>query len=192
MSSPLRASAIRATVGGLLALAAAAVLVFLLPDASGKRSRQARAAREAAQERDRQAQELAALQELSDRIKEARSRMETVLSGLPQEGTGTLTWALSRTLHDLAAKHGVRLQTVKYGQPSREGTKGTDLEALDVEFAVVGLYPSLKPFMLDLEASPLPFGLNAAKLEETPEGARLTVGLRAFRRTGKVVSGEEA
>ncbi len=192
MSSPLRASALRAAAGGVLLVAAASVLVFLLPDASGKRSRQARAAREAAEERDRQAQELAALQDLSDRIKVARSRMDTVLAGLPQEGTGTLTWALSRTLHDLAAKHGVRLQAVKYGQPSREGTKGTDLEALDVEFTVVGLYPALKPFMLDLESSPLPFGLGSAKLEETPEGARLIVGLRAFRRTGKTVSEEEA
>jgi len=192
MSSPLRSSALRASAGGILLLAAAAILLFLLPDASGKRSRQERAARQAAEERDHQARELAALQQLSDRIREARTRMDTVLAGLPQEGTGTLTWALSRTLHDLAAKHGVRLQAVKYGQPSREGTKGTDLEALDVEFAVVGLYPSLKPFMLDLEASPLPFGLNSAKLEETPEGARLTVGLRAFRRTGKILAEEAA
>lgn len=192
MSSPLRISALRAIIGGVLIASSAAILLFLLPDASGKRNRQERAAREAAEERDRQARELDALQDLSTRIKEARARMDTVLAGLPQEGSGTLTWALSRTLHDLAAKHGVRLQAVKYGQPSREGTKGTDLEALDVEFAVVGLYPSLKPFMLDLEASPLPFGLSSAKLEETPEGARLTVSLRAFRRTGKALAEEEA
>lgn len=190
MSSPLRTSALRAIVGAALMVAAAAIFLFVLPSASEQRNRQAQAARRAAEERDRQASELKALQTLADQLREARSRMETALASLPQEGSGTLTWELSRTLHDLAALHGVRLQNVKYGQASREGTKGTDLEALDVEFVALGLYPALKPFMLDLEKSPLPFGLSTAKLEETPEGARLTVSLRAFRRTGRVTTEE--
>lgn len=190
MSSPLRSSVLRAAAGGAMILGATIILVFLLPSASDKRNRQARAARQAAEERDRQARELEALQTLSERLREARSRMETALAGLPSEGGGSLTWDLSRTLHDLAALHGIRLQNVKYGQASREGTKGTDLEALDVEFVALGLYPALKPFMLDLEKSPIPFGLSTAKLEETPEGARLTVSLRLFRRTGKVIAEE--
>lgn len=177
----LRTSTLRAAGGAILLLAGIAVFAFLLPDASEKRDRQARAQQLAAEERDRQAKELVALQSLSDRLRLGRARMDDVLKGLPTEGAGALTWTLSRTVHDLAATHGVRIQNVKYGQPTREGIKGTDLEALDVEFTAIGLYQSLKPFMLAMEGSGLPFGLAHAKLEESPEGGRLTIALRAFR-----------
>jgi hypothetical protein len=89
---------------------------------------------------------------------------------------------MSRTLHSLALKHGVRLQSVKYGLPNRENAKGTDLESIDVEFTVLGVYSSIKPFMLALEGAGQGFAVGGARLEESPEGARLNVTLRAFRR----------
>lgn len=113
----------------------------------------------------------------------------------PPPGVGELQWLLSRKLYDLAQKHGVRIISVKYGLPNRESTKGTDLEALDVEFASLGVFSSLKPFMLALEGSDLPFAVVTAKLEESPEGARLSAVLRAFRKSSTPASsrtGEDA
>jgi hypothetical protein len=107
---------------------------------------------------------------------------------MPDRSAGRLQWELSRRLFDLAQKYGVRLQSLKYGTPTREGVKGTDLEILDVEFTASGIYQNLKPFMLGLEdirENPLPFAIAGAKLEESPEGARLSVTLRAFRRSAK-------
>ena len=85
-------------------------------------------------------------------------------------------------LHNLTTKAGVQLQSVKYGQPSKEESKGTGLEAMQVEFTVTGLYPNIKAFMRALEGSGLPFAVEDARLEESPEGARLTGTLRAFRK----------
>jgi hypothetical protein len=73
---------------------------------------------------------------------------------------------------------------VKYGQASREGTKGSGLESIEVEFVAVGLYANHKAFMLDLEGSGLPFAVRDGRLEESPEGARLDIVLRAFRKAG--------
>ena len=95
-----------------------------------------------------------------------------------------LQWELSQILFEKAKENGVRLQTVKYGLPSREGAKGTDLESIDVEFTVLGIYQAMKPFMLAIEGSGLPFAVGSARLEESPEGARLSVSLRAFRHSG--------
>jgi hypothetical protein len=73
---------------------------------------------------------------------------------------------------------------VKYGLPSREGARGTDLEAVEVEFVALGVYASHKAFMHDLEGSGLPFAVRDGRLEESPEGARLNIVLRAFRKAG--------
>ena len=70
---------------------------------------------------------------------------------------------------------------VKYGPPTREASKGSQLESVDVEFNLTGIYLNLKSFMLGLEGSKLPFAVVAAKMEESPEGAHLTITLRAFR-----------
>ena len=105
---------------------------------------------------------------------------------------GELQWNLSKTLHELARKHGLRLLTVKYGLPSREGTRGSDLEAVDVEFVTVGVYANHKAFMLELEGSGLPFAVRDGRLEESPEGARLDIILRAFRKAGGPEREEEA
>jgi hypothetical protein len=191
----LRASTIRLIVGLSLFLAALAVAVFLLPDASQKRVQQEKAYREARLQLENQEAQLDKLKARAENLRLSRERMEDVLAHMPQENEGQLKWKLSRALYDLGAKHGIRIQTVKYGAPSREGAKGTDLEALDVEFVASGVYQSLKAFMHALEGSQLPFGLAAAKLEESPEGARLTVSVRAFRRTGLVkaeAAGEES
>ena len=52
-----------------------------------------------------------------------------------------------------------------------------------MEFNATGVYMNLKSFMLALEGSKLPFAVVGAKLEESPEGAHLTITLRAFRQT---------
>jgi hypothetical protein len=96
---------------------------------------------------------------------------------------GKLHWKLSQTLFELTKKHQVRLISVKYGPPTREGSKGSALESVDVEFNATGVYMNLKSFMLALEGSKLPFAVVAAKLEESPEGAHLTITLRAFRQS---------
>jgi len=195
MNRSLRASSVR-FIGGLVLLSAAlGVALFMLPDASQKRVQQEKAFREAHTQLKAQEAELEKLKARAENIQVSRERMEEVLSRMPQENEGQLKWKLSRTLYDLAAKHGIRVQAVKYGAPSREGAKGTDLEAIDVEFVASGVYQSLKAFMLAFEDSHLPFGLASGKLEESPEGARLTVSVRAFRRTGLVkadASGEES
>lgn len=195
MNRTLRASTIRLAGGGVMFFAALAIAVFVLPDASQKRVQQQKAFKDAKAHLERQEAELGKLRARAENLQASRERMEEVLSGMPQENEGQLKWKLSRALYGLSAKHGVRIQGVKYGTPTREGAKGTDLEALDVEFVASGIYQSLKAFMHALEGSKLPFGLTNGKLEESPEGARLTITLRAFRRTGLVkgdASGEEA
>ncbi len=195
MNRGLRASSFRLGGGLLLAAGALAVTFLVLPDASQKRLQQEKAFREARAQLQTQEAELGKLKARAENLRLGRERMEEVLAHMPQENEGQLKWKLSRALYDLGTKHGVRIQTVKYGAPSREGAKGTDLEALDVEFVASGVYQSLKAFMHAFEASQLPFGLASARLEETPEGARLTVSVRAFRRTGLVkgeASGEES
>lgn len=182
MSASLRASRIRLAVGGLALALALAVTVFLLPDASQQLGQKQRARQEAEQARNRQAQQLADLQQLSDRIRRGRETLANLEAHLPKGSTGELQWNLSKTLHALADKHGLRLQTVKYGQASREGTKGSGLESIEVEFVAVGLYANHKAFMLDLEGSGLPFAVRDGRLEESPEGARLDIVLRAFRK----------
>lgn len=184
MNRTLRPSTFR-LVGGLALLAAALVVaIVLLPDASQKRIQQGKASRDAKTQLDAQEAELGKLKTRADNLRISRERMEEILAGMPQENEGQLKWKLSQALYDFSAANGTRIQAVKYGTPTREGAKGTDLEALDVEFVASGVYTNLKAFMLALESSKLPFGLANGKLEEAPEGARLTITLRAFRRTG--------
>jgi len=195
MNRTLRASTIRLGGGVVMLVAAIVIALFMLPDASQKRVQQQKAFKDAKAQLERQEVELGKLKSRAENLQASRERMEEVLSGMPQENEGQLKWKLSRALYDLSSKHGVRIQSVKYGTPTREGAKGTDLEALDVEFVASGVYQNLKTFMHSLEGSKLPFGLANGKLEETPEGARMTITLRAFRRTGLVkgdASGEEA
>ena len=192
MSASLRASRIRLAVGGLGLVLGLAVAIFLLPDASQQLSQKRRARQEAEQARNRQAQQLADLQQLSDRIRRGRETLANLEAHLPKGSTGELQWDLSKTLHALADKHGLRLQSVKYGQASREGTKGSGLESIEVEFVAVGLYANHKAFMLDLEGSGLPFAVRDGRLEESPEGARLDIVLRAFRKAGAPEREEES
>ena len=184
MSASLRASRIRLAAGGLGLALGLAVTVFVLPDASQQLTQKRRAKREAEQARNKQAQQLADLQQLSERIRRGRETLAGLEAHLPKGSTGELQWDLSKTLHKLADKNGLRLQTVKYGQASREGTKGSGLESIEVEFVAVGLYANHKAFMLDLEGSGLPFAVRDGRLEESPEGARLDIVLRAFRKAG--------
>ncbi len=182
--STLRTSSLRATSGGVLALAALGVVLFVLPGTSEDLEARRKAALQAKATLVHQMQELSERQDLVDHITESQKHLENLEKKMPAGNVGDLQWALSKTLYDLAKEHGVRLQNVKYGLPSRDGAKGTDLESIDVEFTVLGVYPSMKPFMLALEGSGLPFAVGSARLEESPEGARLSVSLRAFRHAG--------
>ncbi|HEY3270687.1 MAG TPA: hypothetical protein VGJ89_05675 [Geothrix sp.] len=192
MSSPLGASRLRLALGALGLALGLGVAVFLLPDASQQLAQKLKAKREAELNRNQQVQQLQDLQQLADRIRRGRDTLENLEARLPRGSAGELQWSLSKTLHELAKKHGLRLQTVKYGLPSREGTRGSDLEAVDVEFVAVGVYANHKAFMLELEGSGLPFAVRDGRLEESPEGARLDIVLRAFRKAGGPDREEEA
>ena len=183
MSTSLRASKFRLIGGAVLALAGLAVALFLLPDASQKQVQTEKALKDASSSYDRQVKELKSAQAESDRIKADRQSLDELMQNMPVEGVGKLHWKLSQKLFELTKKHAVRLIAVKYGPPTREGSKGSLLESVDVEFNATGMYMNLKSFMLDLEGSKLPFAVVAAKLEEVPEGAHLTITLRAFRQT---------
>jgi len=181
MITPLRSSTLRAAAGGVLALLGLGVFLLVLPNASERRRHSEKAAGDAIRDLDRQKTELGAYQAEADRLRTDRKALDDLLRNMPAESVGKLHWRLSQKLFELATKHGVRLVSVKYGAPSREGAKGSLLEALDVEFTVTGVFQNLKPFMLALEGSKLPFAVVNAKLDESPEGAHLTVVLRAFR-----------
>jgi len=183
MSPTLRASNLRLIGGGVLALAGIAIAIFLLPDASKKQLQTEKALKDASSSFDRQVKELRTVQAESDRIKADRQSLDALMQNMPVEGVGKLHWKLSQKLFELSRKHEVRLIAAKYGPPAREGSKGSLLESVDVEFNATGIYKNLKSFMLALEGSKLPFAVVGAKLEESPEGAHLTITLRAFRQT---------
>jgi hypothetical protein len=188
MNGPLHASKVRLIAGCCLLLLAGLVLVFVLPDASQQKAQKHKASGEAKTALVAQQERLAVLEEEDQRLADSRKRIEGLLGSMPDQSAGKLQWEVSRRLYDLSQKHGIRLHALKYGTPTREGAKGTDLEILDVEFTASGIYQNLKPFMLGLEDTrehPLPFAVSAAKLEESPEGARLSVTLRAFRRAAR-------
>jgi len=195
MAATLRQSQVRLYVGlGLLALTLG-VAIFVLPNASDELRQKTRLSNDARAALERQKEELVQFRHLSEQVKSGQAAIETLEKGMPKGSVGELQWAMSRTLHDLATKHGVRLQSVKYGMANREGSKGTDLESIDVEFTALGVYSSLKPFMLALESTGQGFAVGAARLEESPEGARLGVTLRAFRQgesTARRGTGEES
>lgn len=182
MNSPLRISRLRAVIGSLGLLLGFGVMFFLLPDASQQLAQKLKAKGEAQQKRNQQMQRLQELQDLQERLRKGQETLTNLEAKLPKGSAGALQWSLSKTLHALAQKHGLHLQTVKYGLPSREGSRGTDLESIEVEFTALGVYASHKAFMLDLEGSGLPFAVRDGRLEESPEGARLTLVLRAFRK----------
>jgi len=164
-----------------LACLGLAVLLLALPNASSRQAHSEKAAAEANRSYQARKAELGQYEELADRLRKDRQSLEDLLHNMPAESVGQLHWKLSKKLYELAQKHAVRLVGVKYGAPSREGAKGSLLEALDVEFTVTGVFLNLKPFMLALEGSKLPFAVVSAKLDESPDGAHLTVVLRAFR-----------
>jgi len=184
MSAPLRTSAIRAWVGLCLAVAAALLALFVLPDANQELARRREASNRASRDLQQRKESLKGLNGLAERLKASEQKLADLEAKMPQKGTGQLQWDLSRTLHDLSTEHGIRLLSVKYNPPNRDAAKGTDLESIDVEFNALGVYQSLKGFMLALEGSGLPFAVGAVKLDESPEGARLSVVLRAFRKAG--------
>jgi hypothetical protein len=183
MTATLRASKFRLIGGVVLALAGLSIAVFLLPDASQKRRKTEQALKDANAAFGRQVSDFNAIKAEAERLEADRKAMDELMKNMPSEGIGKLQWTLSQKLYELAKKHGIRLVTVKYGASARDNAKGAALESVDVEFSANGLYQNLKPFMLALETSKLPFAVVAAKLEESPEGAHLSVTLRAFRQT---------
>ncbi len=184
MSSPLRTSRLRLILGSLATAVGLGVALFLLPDASQQLNQKLKSKREAESNRNQQLRQLQELQLLADRLHRGQNTLANLEARLPKGSAGQLQWDLSKTLHALAKKNGLRLQSVKYGLPSREGARGTDLEAIEVEFVALGIYANHKAFMLDLEGSGLPFAVRDGRLEESPEGARLNIVLRAFRKAG--------
>lgn len=180
IASP-RSSMIRIAAGAGMAVAGLAVLLLVLPSASEQRTHSQKGAEEAEKELRTQKATLQRYQAEAERIRTDRKVMDELMGAMSSEPVAMLHWRLSQKLFDLSQKHGVRLVSVKYGGATREGAKGSTLEAVDVEFTVTGVFSNLKPFMLALEGSKLPFAVVSAKLDESPEGAHLTAVLRAFR-----------
>lgn len=182
-SSSMKSSASRLWLGiGLTALAVL-VAIFLLPDASGKAAKERRSAQEAQVALERQLHELSEYQNMLDRIHEGRQRIAELEEHMPKGSVGNLQFSLRNTLFKLASESNVRIPNIKYSVPNKDGSKNTGIETLDVEFTAVGVYQNLKAFMLALESSDQPFGASTVKLDESPEGGRLSVVLRAFRQT---------
>jgi hypothetical protein len=182
MNSSLRSSTIWAAAGGVLVLLSIILALVLLPDAHRTRSQKQRAAQEAERTLDAQKVALKTYTDLAQNIQLGREQLDEVEASLPKGSVGGLQWDLSRVLYQEAQKAGIRLVTIKFGLPSREGAKGTELESLEVEFTALGLYQAHKKFMLALERANLPFAVSSARIEESPEGSRLGVTLRTFRR----------
>jgi len=132
---------------------------------------------------DKQLQELSGHQEMLDRINVGRQRIMELEEHMPKGNVGDLQFSLRNTLFKLATESNVRLPNIKYGVPNKDGSKSTGIETLDVEFTAIGVYRNLKAFMHALEGSGQPFGASSVKLDESPEGGRLSVTLRAFRQT---------
>jgi hypothetical protein len=191
MNSPLRTSTIRVIVGSSLLFLALLAVLILLPGATLERTQKQKAAGEAQRALQQRENALTQLQTQVDGIDHSRAVMDRLLGDMSSDSISTLHGRIHTRLVELAQETSVKIQAVKYGAPSREGAKGTNLEALDVEFLAVGVYQNLKPFMQKLETSKLPFAVVGAKLEESPDGARLTVTLRAFRhKEGPASTGE--
>jgi len=184
MKGPFHTSTVRFIIGASLLALALGAAIFLLPGASQERRQKQVAAAEAKKVLDLQEAELTQLQKRADEITRSRACLEELLGHMSGESVGQLQWMLHKRLFEIAKENTVSIRAVKYGSPSREGAKGTDLESLDVEFTATGVYQNLKPFMLALEGSKMPFAVVNAKLEESPEGARLSITVRAFRRSG--------
>lgn len=181
MITSVRSSTLRLGAGAAMALVGLVLALLVLPNASEMRRQREKAAQNAEAELRRKDAELKGYQDEAERIRADRKVLDQLLKNMPAENVGKLHWRLSQKLFELTKKHSVRLVSVKYGAPSREGAKGSLLEALDVEFTATGIFQNLKPFMLELEGSKLPFAVVSAKLDESPDGAHLTVILRAFR-----------
>jgi len=183
MQGSIQTSTHRLWLGSALCALAALIAIFLLPNASGKAAKERRSAVEAQSVLDKQLQELSGHQEMLDRINVGRQRIMELEEHMPKGNVGDLQFSLRNTLFKLATESNVRLPNIKYGVPNKDGSKSTGIETLDVEFTAIGVYRNLKAFMHALEGSGQPFGASSVKLDESPEGGRLSVTLRAFRQT---------
>jgi hypothetical protein len=179
----IKTSTHRLWLGSGLCAAAAIIAISLLPSASGKAAKERKSALEAQAILDRQLKELSGHQETLDRINAGRERITELEGHMPKGNVGDLQFSLRNTLFKLAGESSVRLPNIKYGVPNKDGSKNTGIETLDVEFTAIGVYKNLKAFMHALEGSGQPFGASTVKLDESPEGGRLSVTLRAFRHT---------
>ena len=188
MNTNMRSSTHRLWLGIGLGVLAILVAFFLLPDASGRAAKERRSAQDAQASLERQLSELSEYQNMIDRIHAGRQRIAELEEHMPKGNIGDLQFSLRNTLFKIASESGVRLPSIKYGAPNRDGSRNTGIETIDVEFIVIGIYQNLKTFMLALEGSGQPFGATSVRLDESPDGGRLTVVLRAFRQTSDTPS----
>jgi hypothetical protein len=192
MNSRMKSSTHRLWLGLSLISLALLVAIFLLPDASGRATKERKSALEAQSALERQLHELSEYQAMLDRIHAGRQRIQDLEERMPKGDIGDLQFSLRNTLFKLAKDSGVKIPYIKYGAPNKDGAKNTGVESIDVEFSALGVYRNLKAFMHALESSGQPFGASSVKLDESPEGGRLTVVLRAFRQaTGSSYSPAE-
>ncbi|MFM8234114.1 MAG: hypothetical protein ACKN9J_03380 [Holophagaceae bacterium] len=119
---------------------------------------------------------------LSEKIHQGQDTLGRIQRLLPNQPSSQLHLALSGELHKLSKMHNVRLQNIKYSRSTKDVSKNLELESIESEFVVTGIYNDLRVFMRSLETAGLPYAVREARLEESSEGLRLTVNLRAFKK----------
>ncbi|MCL1892842.1 MAG: hypothetical protein FWG02_01225 [Holophagaceae bacterium] len=181
MNANMRSSSHRLWLGIGLAVLSVLIAFFLLPDASGRATKERKSAQDAQANLERQLLELSDYQDILDRLQAGRNRIADLERHMPKGNIDDLQHSLRLTLYKIANESGIKLPNIKYGLPNKDGSKNTGIESIDVEFTALGVYQNLKVFMLALEGSGQPFGVSSVKLDESPEGGRLSVTLRAFR-----------
>jgi len=183
VNANMRSSTHRLWLGAGLAALAVIVAIFVLPNASGRAAKERKSAKDAKASLERQLKELSGYRDMLEQIHVGQQRIADLEKHMPKGDVGILQASLRKTLHELSRKSGVRLTNIKFNQPSKDSSRNTGIESLDVEFNVIGVYQNLKVFMHAIESSGQPFGASNVKLDESPEGGRLTVVLRAFRQS---------
>ena len=168
---------------GSLAWALSLCSIFIvIPKLQNSIIRKTEAQKDSALDFTNKKNQLENLIKLSNKIRQGQDSLVRIQSLLPNIPSSELQLSLSRELHKLSKENNVRLQSVKYARPSREGQKNIELESIESELVVTGIYNDLRTFMFSLEKAGLPYAIREARLEESPEGLKLTVNLRAFKK----------
>ncbi len=159
------------------------LLIFMIiPKISKTLEKERKVQLESASEFTKKTNQLNELVNLSDKIRQGQESLIRVQKALPNVLSSQLQLSLSEGLYKLSKKYNIRLESVKYARGAKEGQKNTELESVESEFIATGTYSELRAFMFSFETLGLAYTVRESRLEESSEGLRLTVNLRAFKK----------